>query len=50
MVALKVMLPSGIFCNAQKHLWLNRKVNEFVEPVASISASYTVNRNGNFKC
>ena len=43
----KILFPDGIFYNAQKHQYLTRKINRFVELVASISSSYEENKNGN---
>ena len=43
----KILFPDGIFYNAQKHQYLTRNVNKFVELVASISASCEENKNGN---
>ena len=43
----KILFPEGIFYNAQKHQYLTRNVNKFVELVASISASCEENKNGN---
>lgn len=43
----KTLFPEGIFYNVQKHEYLTRKVNSFVELVSSISASCKENKKRN---
>lgn len=45
----KILFPEGIFYNAQKHDYLTRKVNKFIELTTSISISCEENKNGNFQ-
>ena len=40
----KTLFPEGIFFNAQKHEYLTRKTNQFIELVASISSGYEENK------
>lgn len=43
----KTLFPEGIFYNAQKHDYLTRKVNGFVELVSSVSNSCKENKKRN---
>ncbi|MBS1512434.1 MAG: recombinase family protein [Bacteroidetes bacterium] len=45
----KTLFPEGIFFNAQKHEYLTRKTNQFIELVASISSCYEANKKGSFQ-
>ncbi len=45
----KILFPEGIFYNAQKHQYLTRNVNKFVELVTSISATCEEKNNGNLQ-
>lgn len=45
----RTLFPEGIFYNVQKHEYLTRKVNSFVELVSSISSSCNENKKRNLQ-
>jgi site-specific DNA recombinase len=45
----KTLFPEGIFYNVQKHEYLTKNKNQFLELVTSVSCFYSSNKNGNFQ-
>jgi site-specific DNA recombinase len=45
----KTLFPEGIFYNVEKHQYLTRKVNSFIELVSSISTACNGNKKRNFQ-